>query len=63
MCFLGYAANKDLSPDERVDKIYELMDKDGDENLSLEEFLSGMKSHPSVEGLVSYSLTDSHTYF
>ena len=60
---MGYSANKDLSPEQRVEKIYDLMDKDGDENLSLNEFADGMKNDPSVEALISFSLTDSHTYF
>ena len=60
---MGWHGNKNLTTDERIDKIFELMDKNGDESLSLEEFVKGVKKNPSVEALVAFSLNDAHTYF
>merc|ERR1712150_49194 len=50
---MGSYDNKGLSPQQRIEKIYRLMDKNDDEKLSLKEFMEGVRKNPSVEALLS----------
>ena len=45
-------AHDQATPEQRVEKIYQLMDKDTDGRLTLNEFITGAKSEPALGTLL-----------